>query len=423
MITRDKIQNRPMNFLGGLFSGGMGAGFEAERAASPEQAQQLYNQQQDLLKKQRQFATALGAQTPEAIAAQRALLTQLRGQAMGTAGPSVAQRQLAQTTGENIAAQQALMAGQRGASANVGQMARQASLAGGRAQQQAAGQAATLRAQEQLAAQQALSGLTGQQIGQVAGAQQLGLQATQGAQQNVLDAIARQNAVNVAMAQQNQQFQAGLVGGLLGGGATLATGKPMAFAEGGEVKKEKNEYEDYWDSFTKQRQAQMDSRPMPQKAGAKAGQGIAQGIGSLFGSKQSVTGQPKGGYAGANLGVSTQMPQAINPMATSQSIGAFRPGFEKGGKVPAMVSPGERYLPPHEVEQVKRGQKEPHRAGKAIPGEAKIKGDSLKNDTVPATLEEGGIVIPRSVMQSKNPAEKARQFVAAVLAKQSLKRK
>ena len=35
MITRDKLQNRPMNFLGGLFSGSQGANFQADYAASP----------------------------------------------------------------------------------------------------------------------------------------------------------------------------------------------------------------------------------------------------------------------------------------------------------------------------------------------------------------------------------------------------
>lgn len=421
-----------MGFLGSMFGGSRGMGYEVERAASPEQAQQLYNQQQERLRQQQAFAQALQAQAPGAIAAQQQLLGQLRGQAMGTAGPSVAQRQLAQTTGENIAAQQALMAGQRGASANVGLMGRQAALAGSRAQQQAAGQAATLRAQEQLASQQALSSLTGQQMGQIAGAQQLGLQGVSAAQQNILNAIAQRNAAQAGIEQQIAQGQGGFLQGLMGGAAMLA-GKPMA--EGGEVESEdstsKIGEKSYWDKFKEGYQKSMFETPAKGtpmfEAGKSGGQLLAQGLGSLL-KKKPDYGTPGGGYAGANLNVPTQMPAPVNPLATSQAISQMRmpqyqPSYAKGGKVPAMVSPGERYLPPHEVDKVKSGEKEPHKAGRSIPGKAKVEGDSLKNDTVPATLEEGGIVIPRSVMQSKDPAEKARQFVAAVLAKKQSKRK
>ena len=418
-----------MSFIGGLFSGSQGANWQAERAASPEQAQQLYNQQQERLRQQQAFAQALQAQAPEAIAAQQQLLGQLRGQAMGTAGPSVAQRKLAQTTGENIAAQQALMAGQRGASANVGLMGRQAALAGSRAQQQAAGQAATLRAQEQLASQQALAGLTGQQMGQIAGAQQLGLQGVGAAQQNILDAIARRNATQAAIASGNQQFQAGLIGGLIGGGAqALGAG---GFAKGGEVTKEKEDKElTASERFAKGFESGMTGAQGNYGAGAQAGMGAGKAVGSALSSlfKPKVAGQTQGGYAGANLGVPTQMPAPVNPMVTPQAIGQiklpdYQPGFAEGKKVPAMVSPGEKYLPPEEVKKVAKGQKEPHKAGVKIPGQAKVQGDSLKNDTVPMTLEEGEIVIPRSVMNSKDPAEQARKFVAAVLAKKQSKRK
>lgn len=88
-----------------------------------------------------------------------------------------------------------------------------------------------------------------------------------------------------------------------------------------------------------------------------------------------------------------------------------------GGSVPAMVSPGEVYLPPEKVEEVARGGKDPLKSGKKIPGQAKVKGDSLKNDTVSTQLEEGGVVIPRTVVNSKNAPEQAAKFVAAVLAR------
>lgn len=94
----------------------------------------------------------------------------------------------------------------------------------------------------------------------------------------------------------------------------------------------------------------------------------------------------------------------------------------KGGKVPALLSPGEAYVPPHKVNEVAKG-KDPRQAGEIIPGKAKVKGDSLKNDTVLAQLDEGGIVIPRSIMNSKNPAKEASKFVAAILKKDALKAK
>lgn len=84
--------------------------------------------------------------------------------------------------------------------------------------------------------------------------------------------------------------------------------------------------------------------------------------------------------------------------------------FSKGGqaeKVPAMVSPGEIYLPPDAVERVKHGA-DPLKEGMRVPGKAKVKGDSLKNDIVPADLDVGGVVIDRKHV---GHPDKARLFV------------
>lgn len=88
----------------------------------------------------------------------------------------------------------------------------------------------------------------------------------------------------------------------------------------------------------------------------------------------------------------------------------------QGGKVPVLVSPGERYLNPQEAEQVASQQANPITAGEKIQGQAKVKGDSLKNDVVPKALDEGGVVIPRSVMMGENPEKEAAKFVAKALA-------
>lgn len=58
-----------------------------------------------------------------------------------------------------------------------------------------------------------------------------------------------------------------------------------------------------------------------------------------------------------------------------------------------------------------------------VPGQAKVAGDSSKNDTVPAMLSPGEVIIPKSVMESKDPSNMAAKFIEAVMAKQGMKRK
>jgi hypothetical protein len=90
-------------------------------------------------------------------------------------------------------------------------------------------------------------------------------------------------------------------------------------------------------------------------------------------------------------------------------------GMAEGGAVPAVLSPGEKVVTP---EQVAKGAN-PIKDGKTVPGKAKVKGavNSYANDVVPAKLEEGSIVIPRSITQAKDADKKAAEFVAAILAK------
>jgi hypothetical protein len=53
---------------------------------------------------------------------------------------------------------------------------------------------------------------------------------------------------------------------------------------------------------------------------------------------------------------------------------------------------------------------------------AKVKGDSKKNDQIPAMLSEGEDVLPRSVTKSKNAPEKAKQFVKKLEDKEKKKK-
>ena len=57
--------------------------------------------------------------------------------------------------------------------------------------------------------------------------------------------------------------------------------------------------------------------------------------------------------------------------------------------------------------------------GGKVPGKPKVPGavNTEKNDTVPALLSAGEIVLPRSVTQSSDPAGNAQRFVQAIMAK------
>jgi hypothetical protein len=93
--------------------------------------------------------------------------------------------------------------------------------------------------------------------------------------------------------------------------------------------------------------------------------------------------------------------------------------LNKGGKVQAMVSPGEVYLSPEKVDRVIRNGEDPVKVGEKFKGKAKVKGDSLKNDILPKTLETGGVVIDREHMDT---AEKRKKFVQKTVAKKRAQR-
>jgi len=113
----------------------------------------------------------------------------------------------------------------------------------------------------------------------------------------------------------------------------------------------------------------------------------------------------------ANSSGSTQERNADNDNGTFTAA--------KGGKVPALLSPGERYLTPEKVNKVVKGKADPINDGKLVPGKPKVDGavNSYKNDTVKASLDEGGIVIPRSITEGKNPHWEAMKFVHKTMAK------
>lgn len=392
-----------MGFIPSLLGIGKatGANFDAQgtniqQPATVDQANQLYGQAQSGIGQQQQFANALAAQggignQSNVFNQQQQLANQLGQQAQGE-GPNPALAQLANTTGQNVAQQAALMAGQRGAGANAGLMARQIGQQGAATQQNAAGQAAVLKAQQQLAAQQQLqqqqnmmAGLSTQQIGQQAQGIQGLNQATQGLQGNILGAIGAQNNANVGMQSNINSANAGVQQQVAKSQGDMAksifdsAGKGMgmlAMADGGEIP--------------------GNSAPVAPP---------------LAEEKEEGGGMPPFAML-ALLAQGGQIP--IPSVMHYRTEGQHTAGkYAEGGPVSyvgQMVHKarggainGERYA---------------HSKTK-VPGKASHPGDTTKNDTVPAMLSPGEIIIPRSA--ASDPG-KAAAFAKSVAMKSKRKK-
>ncbi len=355
--------------VGGLVSGIQGPiknNFQAAAApiVNPVSSQQLqtgYDQTQNALMGQQTLAQQLagqgGLQNQQNTFQQQQTLASALQNQANGVGPNPAQAQLAQATGANVANQAALMAGQRGASSNAGLIARQAGQQGAGIQQNAVGQSATLQAQQQIAAQQQLA------------AQQQAMQQVAGNQIN--NQIGSQNALT---------------------GASLQNQSTLLGAQGG------------------YNNALVGSVSGQNAANSQTAAGNSAQAGQIFGGLLGGAGAALGAYDGGVIDSHHQEMAKI-----------YHPGFSQGGQVPVMVSPGEVYVPPENVGKVATGKENIMDAGKKVPGKAQVKGDNPKNDTVPATLEEGGIVIPKSVMESDDPLKEGKKFLADALKKHGKK--
>lgn len=426
---------------------------------------------QGALNQQQAFANATQGGSMQGLGAQRSLMSQLGEQAQGR-GPNPAQAQLAQNTAQNVQNQSAMMGSQRGAGANVGLMGRQAAQQGANIQQQAAGQAATLGAQQQLAAQSQLGALAGQAVGQQSGALQGYNQMaqnyqnlTQDQQKAFMGAQAAQNASNVAMqsninsanaglANTNAQGQQGIFGGLLGGLTGL-------FAEGGLVEGSQVP------GATGPQEAAKSAPEAPGGPGSEVGKWLntkdeaapqqnlnAQPVQQAAPPQQQAPGQPDKPQSSPTTQFAqapTQLAQQnygpnpgaaalekgfkgvggmLNPMSAMGGAGGMKGmmggggggggGEEGGGGMQDMMK-----MLPMLAMAANKGGKVPakYSPGGKVRGKAAVKGDSLKNDTVKAMLSPGEIVIPRTVVNSKDPAKAAARFVNAVLAKENMKRR
>jgi len=352
----------------GLVTGALGIGgpdapqlAEVQGSITDYQAQDAIKASQIGLQKQNQLLAAL--QDQGGLQNQSNVYNQLQGVVSGS-GPNPAQAMLNQATGQNIASQAALMAGQRGASANAGLIARQAAQQGANTQQQAAGQAAVMQANQSLNALGQAGNIATTQAGNQINQTNALAASQQSQQQALLNAIAAQNnarvgnqsslnSANASISNARTELQGKVIGSAMnagGAGAKMATG---------------------------------------------ANGGIVEGPG-VYG-----PGYAKGGSVG---GPQSHIGQYLANMACGGEAKA-----SGGGLVDVMISPGEKIVPPQEVQKVAQGEKPQM---KTVPGQAKVAGDSLKNDTVKAKLPAGTIIVKRS-RANNNPEG----FIKEVLAK------
>lgn len=399
------------------------------------------------------YTSATGA-LPGVQSQQQSLADALSAQSRGS-GPvnEAIQAQLTKNTNEAQNRAAGAAASQRGM--NPALAARQILNQNADIQQKAATDAANLKGQIALGSQGQAGNVLGQMAGQNLQAAGLGQQGGLTAADQILRAraanasnqlaasthnaantlaartsnaqnITQNSAINAGVAGQNANTNANIAGGIIGG-----VGSALGMAKGGKVSlahalSQRKHYAfgatpvtNF--NFTEPKSQFAGSAPTLLDNGPAAPMLTTEPARQYGGSESLVrpdlisgsessernrAPMPKMDFGAALQGVKTGIPDYTNK---GPGIGgAF---MNHGGKVPAMVSPGERYLPPEDVAAVKADKKSAMLTGELIKGKAKVKGDSLKNDVVPKTLEEGGVVIPRSVTQSQDAPQKAQEFV------------
>lgn len=438
-----------------------------------KQGQQIAQQQADangIGKQNAVFGSLSDIKNQQAGTAQ-----QYQNIANGT-GPNPAQAALNNATGQNVANQAALMASQRGAGANVGLLARQAAQQGAATQQQAVGQGAQMQAQQQIAGlqglagqqaamgqtavnagnlatqqaaaqqaqQQALAGQAATQVGQQIGAT-TGLSQGQQSEQGQLlgginaqnsAAVGSQNSVNAAnagMANTVTTGQQGVIGGAFNGlGAVIGKaqgGVVHHMAVGGQLAPVSPEPAGPISSFGKflsgWASPQNESATSMGTMGAQTqgGNALNKGASNLVsGIVKGIKGKPLAAQSGVPMAGPDVMGSMMDTALAAQG------GVAQNNGVPAMVSEGEVIVPPQIAQSnnapsksaafVRQAKESGGTVQASSPDQKAIKkGNSYDNDKIPKTIPEGSIVIPRAVMQSKNPERSAHDFVSKVLAK------
>lgn len=314
----------------------------------------------------RQAAADYGAQNQN----RADFANQLADKAMGK-GPSIAQAQLQQAQDRTLAQQVAAAKANR--AVNPALAARQAAMAGAQMQQATAQQSAIARMQEQQQQQ---------------GAYQNYLNSLQNARSAGVGAATGSGSALAANIAQHDKSQKDMYGNLMNTGANLAM---MAMNKGGVVPgaQKKSEGGLVEDSMQGIAQAYADGGVVEVDASSSAPHDFNY-YANMF--KPSSDTGPDTSKAGGQIG-------SIIKKMSAPTGGGTAVGGPMGG---AMANPGLS-------------------TGAVVPGKAEVKGDSPTNDTVPAVLSPGEMVIPRSVVAAG--AKEIHNFAAELLKRQQADKK
>ena len=153
--------------------------------------------------------------------------------------------------------------------------------------------------------------------------------------------------------------------------------------------------------------------------------GLMSGISNIaagpLGGKTTAPTAPAGGDGGgggsidsgaAGAGSATDSGEAgANAAMSGFARGGAVRGYADGGQPDTSSNSSAMSMLPVLMALLKDGGK--------VPGKAAVPGNSSKNDTVPAMLSAGEIVLPRTVTQSPDASKKAADFVAAIQEKKA----
>ena len=392
----------------GLGGGASGADVAAPQAANlmrtatDEQMQKAYGDTQNSMQAQQGLLTALQGQG--GLGAQNMALSQMQGVASGQ-GPNPAQAQY-QKNVQDLATQQAgAIASIKGISPALA--ARMIAQQGSAAMQNAAGQGAANLANQQLGAMQQAGnmantiasnqiGQTNANVGSQQQEQQSLLNAASGYNNAAVGNQSSVNAGNTAITGAEIGNQGKIIGGIgqaAGSAMHLAAygGEMHKFADGGDASAfngPRSKFGQFLNQSAQQQQAapiQMSNVSMPAPDQSNS---LENGIGNFLKGAAS-----RFGGSGDSSGAAPGGPQSMSVPMTAYSMGGQTHDYRGGGNVIAKNSKQKAVKP----------------------------GNDYANDKIPAVLSEGEVVIPRNVMQSKDPVNGAAQFVQAVLAKRRMK--
>lgn len=342
---------------------------------------------------------------------------------------------LNQQTGTNVANTAALQAGQRGGSQNVGLMARQIGQQGAATEQGAVGQAATVESQQALSALGAQGTLQNQIASQGIGEQGVGANVygtaagANNAQNNTNVAnYAQVQGINAATANANTAATNQTLGAITGSpGAVLA-----ALNKGGEVQKfdagSPSTIAPIYPALGADTNLTSNLNPNNQII-AQGGPSPTSIVGKTLSGNQNSKNQDPSGLEGLGGSIGSLVALmakggkvCTGPHHSHVANYLFADGGNTGNEVKALVSAQEVYLSPHQVKEVVERGADPMKIGHHFPGKDKVKKDSEKNDVIPVTLEDGGVVLPIHITTHKDASEKGRKFVEKAHAKRYMKK-